>query len=78
MHSGRDVIESFAELQHYYLLALENTLRQTLHFVVDALDECQGDPQLVSSLIHSLGATKGTIKLILTEYFVVLIYKHLQ
>jgi nucleoside-triphosphatase THEP1 len=66
MHSGRNVVESFAELQDYYRLALENTLRQTLHVVVDALDECQEGPRLVSSLIQSLEAAKGTVKLIIT------------
>jgi hypothetical protein len=66
MHSGREIVEYFAELQDYYQLALRNTLRQTLYVVVDALDECQAGAQLVYSLIQSLRATNGTVKLILT------------
>jgi energy-coupling factor transporter ATP-binding protein EcfA2 len=66
LHSGREVIASFAELQDYYQLCLKNTQRKTLHVVVDALDECQQGPELISFLIQSLAATKGVVKLILT------------
>jgi hypothetical protein len=66
IHSGRDVVESFAEARDYYQLCLKKTARQILYIVLDALDECQEALELISFLVQSLGTTKGVVKLILT------------
>jgi NACHT domain len=65
-HSAQKTLESFADLRKFYQLVLQNTLQTRLYIVVDALDECQEGSQLISVLIDSLKATKGTVKLLLT------------
>lgn len=66
MHSGREVIESFADLQDHFRLVLRSTTKPILHIVVDALDECQEGSELALFLIQCLTATRGIVKLILT------------